>query len=78
MGLIEAGLSTRLATRRLQIQPRTVEKHVERALRKLGARSHIEALAILRYRSRADRPGRPAVRTFPYCFDPLASKTVEL
>jgi DNA-binding NarL/FixJ family response regulator len=62
MGLIDSGLSTRLAARRLQIQPRTVEKHVERALRKLGARSRIEALAILRYRSSANERESTPVR----------------
>jgi len=48
MTLIAEGLSTRLAARRLCIGPRTVEKHVEHALRKLQARSRVEAVAILR------------------------------
>lgn len=50
MELIERGLSTRLIAKRLDIRPRTVDKHVERALRKLSARSRIEAVAILRDR----------------------------
>ncbi|MCW2523019.1 MAG: transcriptional regulator, LuxR family [Frankiales bacterium] len=44
--LVARGLANRQISRMLLINPRTVEKHVENILAKLGARSRTEAAAI--------------------------------
>lgn len=45
LALIADGLDTRQLARRLDIAPRTVEKHLEHAFVKLGAQNRLEAVA---------------------------------
>ncbi|MFC6082792.1 response regulator transcription factor [Sphaerisporangium aureirubrum] len=46
--LVAAGLSRRLAARRLRVSIRTVDKHLETIYRKLGVNSHMQAALWLR------------------------------
>ncbi|CAB4858617.1 unannotated protein [freshwater metagenome] len=53
MALILRGNSPAAVALQLGITPRTVDKHVERAYRRLGVRSRTEAMATLVHRSGA-------------------------
>jgi DNA-binding CsgD family transcriptional regulator len=46
--LISDGFSTRQSARRLACSPRTVEKHLQRAYRKLGVRDRVNAVRVAR------------------------------
>jgi DNA-binding CsgD family transcriptional regulator len=47
LGLVANGLSTKQIATQLQISPRTVDKHVANGLNKIGARTRLEAVALL-------------------------------
>ena len=47
LGLVADGLSNKEIATRLFLSPRTVEKHVESLLRKTGARSRTQLVAVL-------------------------------
>ena len=53
--LVSDGLSTRLTARRLACSPRTVEKHLQHAYRKLGVRDRINAIRVARLPGVVDR-----------------------
>ncbi len=48
LALVAAGLSNQQIGRRLELAPRTVDKHLENAFGKLGAHSRVEAVVNLR------------------------------
>jgi DNA-binding NarL/FixJ family response regulator len=54
MGLVAEALSTKQIALRLGISPRTVDKHIEGALRALGADSRLAAANLIR---QAGHPG---------------------
>jgi DNA-binding CsgD family transcriptional regulator len=59
LALVREGLATKRIASALGISPRTVDKHVQRALDKLGVRTRIQAIALIdqtRAPSRAHRP----------------------
>jgi DNA-binding CsgD family transcriptional regulator len=57
LALIREGLATKRIAAALEISPRTVEKHIQHALDKLGVRTRIHALALIdRHRAQAPRP----------------------
>jgi len=60
--LLARGDSTRTASRKLGCSPRTAEKHLERAYRKLGVRDRVNAVLLVRTAS-TPPPARPDVRT---------------
>jgi DNA-binding NarL/FixJ family response regulator len=45
LGLISEGLSTRQVASRLNLSPKTVETHIGKLYRKLGARTRVQALS---------------------------------